>query len=107
MRNNTKYIMKMENSCTENIANDEIINAFSKLMESFFKKDIRRKINHKSKKKIKCVPLVRNDKNDEFAEAVQNAMKRSFAEDTRRKINWETREKRVKIFRLENPLATQ
>ena len=61
----------------------------------------------KSKKKIKCVPLVRNDKNDEFAEAVQNAMKRSFAEDTRRKINWEAREKRVKRFRLDNPLATQ
>ena len=52
MRNNTNYIMKMENSCTENNANDEIINAFSELMESFFKKDIRRKINHKSKKKV-------------------------------------------------------
>ena len=107
MRNNTNYIMKMENSCTENNANDEIIKAFSEMMESSFKKDIRRKTNNKSKKNIKFVSLVRNDKNDELAETLQNAMKRSFAEDTRRKINWEAREKRVKIFRLENPLATQ
>ena len=107
MKNNTNYTMKMENTCTENNTNDEIIKAFSEMMGSFFKKDIRRKTNNKSKKNIKFVSLVRNDKNDELAETLQNAMKRSFAEDTRRKINQKAREKRVKIFRLKNPLTIQ
>ena len=37
MRNNTNYIMKMENSCTENNANDEIIKAFSEMTKCIWK----------------------------------------------------------------------
>lgn len=51
MKNNTNYTMKMENTCTENNMNEEIIKAFSEMMESFFKKDTRRKINWEARKR--------------------------------------------------------
>lgn len=51
MKNNTNYTMKMENTCTENNANEEMIKVFSKIIDSFIKKDRSLKIKKAREKR--------------------------------------------------------
>lgn len=52
MKNNTNYTMKMENTCTENNANEEMIKVFSKIIDSFIKKDRSLKIKKAREKRV-------------------------------------------------------
>ncbi len=52
MKNNTNYTMKMGNTCTENNANEEMINVFSKIIDSLIKKDRSLKIKKAREKRV-------------------------------------------------------
>lgn len=52
MKNNTNYTMKMENTCTENNANEEMIKVFSKIIDSLIKKDRSLKIKKAREKRV-------------------------------------------------------
>ena len=51
MKNNINYTMKMENICTENNVNEEMIKVFSKIIDSFIKKDRSLKIKKAREKR--------------------------------------------------------
>lgn len=52
MKNNINYTMKMENICTENNVNEEMIKLFSKIIDSFIKKDRSLKIKKAREKRV-------------------------------------------------------